>query len=411
MGFKGSNRRISLDFGKMRAVLLRMILGLALGAAASHAGTKVSIVGDTPTNGIFDPSVEYAAGAGEGWLTYSAVFGGLTPFGPHVETHLARSTDSGATWNFVSVPNPSFFADLDLGGGVMLPGVWNYEVSSLAFDPDDPGAQWKLFSHRIFRQIEDDFTEEQNLPAYSWISYRTSAHPTGPWSAEVALLSSGIFPPAPYDDVSVAVNALDPSLSDLIVYSEPGAFYHQGTLYLSLTGLKATGADRIIVLASDDHGSTWRYVGTPLSNTDGPALGYLSFDGSAIVADAGKIFLLVTPESPTNLHDGTLAFEFDSLATGSLVRSGGVPIVTTHVPSQPGLPANRRGGQADYHSLNAAGGLLHPALHFEDLPEVFQFVSTHRGVASRAVPTLSGFGAGFAIGAIALAGALRRWAV
>jgi hypothetical protein len=388
----------------LEAVVLAWVLIFV--ANVSLANTKIVVMGDTPANGIFDPTVEYASDASEGWLAYSAVFGGLTPFGPHVETHLARTTDAGATWTFDSIPNTSFAADLDMGGGILLPGVWNYEVSSLVHDPDDPGAEWKLFSHRVFRKTEDNFTEEQNLPAYSWISYRTAADPAGPWSPEIALLSSGPLPPAPYDNVAIAVNSLDPSLTDLVVYSEPGAFYHQGTIYLSLTGLKVTGADRIVLLASDDHGTTWRYVGTPLSNFDAPPLGHLSFDGSAIVSDRGRIFLLVTPESPGILHDGTLAFEFDSIADGTLVRAAGVPVVMLDVPAQSGLPVERRGGQADYHALNAAGGLLQPAIHVEDLPEMFQFVSTHMSILPTPVPALSPNGGQVIVGVLAVVGAL-----
>jgi hypothetical protein len=389
------------------ALTLALCALAGAGAKASAAATQISVAGDSPLNGIFDPSVEYAPGAQEGWLVYSAVFGGASPFGPHVETHLARTTDSGASWNFDSVVNASVFADLDLGGGALLPGVWNYEVSSLAYDPDDPGAEWKLFSHRIFRKIEDPFTEEQNLPAYSWISYRTAPHPSGPWSAEVALFSSGPLPPAPYDEVEVEVNGLDPSLSELLVYSEPGAFYHDGTIYLSLTGLEASGPDRIVLLASHDHGATWSYVGSPLSNADASVLGYLSFDGSAIVADHGRIFLLVTPASVTDLHEGTLAFEFTSIATGTLDRIAGIPVVAMNVPPQPGEPANRRGGQADYHAMNRAGGLVQPALHLEALPEMFQIVSTHLQIVSPMVPSVSGLGTGVLIAAVASAG-LRR---
>ena len=150
------------------------------------------------------------------------------------------------------------------------------------------------------------------------------------------------------------------------------------------------------------------YVGTPLSKADAASLGFLSFDGSAIVADAGRNFLLVTPESSGVLHDGSLALEFDSIAGGSLERVAGVPVVELHVPAQSGLPVDRRGGQADYHALNLAGGLLQPALHVEDSPEFFQIESTHLTiVAPLAVPVLSGFGSALAIGALTLAGVIR----
>jgi hypothetical protein len=365
------------------------------------------VEGDAPRNGIFDPSVEYASGAAEGWLAYSAIFGDLDPWGPHVETHLARTVDAGATWSFVAVVNPSTFADLELPGGQSLPGVWNYEVASLVHDPGDSGAEWKLFAHRIFRQIEDDFTGEQNLPAYSWVTLRTAPDPTGPWSAETALLASGVFPPAPYDDVSIAINDLDPSLAGLIVYSEPGAFVRDDVLYLSLTGLTSTGPDRIVLLASDDHGASWRYVGTPLSNADAPLLGFVSFDGSAIAEDDGRVFLLVTPESPGVLHDGTLAIEFDQLVDGTLVRVAGVPQVHLALPPQPGLPANRRGGQADYHEGNTAGGLLQPALHVESLPQLFQFSSTGVHLLTAAeVPALGMIARGGLIASVGLLGAL-----
>ncbi len=110
-------------------------------------------------------------------------------------------------------------------------------------------------------------------------------------------------------------------------------------LYLSLTGLVLEGPDRIILLASDDHGSTWRYVETMLSLADAAALGFSSFDGSAIAAEGERVFLLVTPESPGILHDGTLVIE-----SGALVRDAGVPVITKHPPALAGLPADRRGG-------------------------------------------------------------------
>ena len=367
--------------------------------------TQVTIIGDDPTSGIFDPSVEYDPVSGEGWLAYSAVLGSLTPWGPHVETHIASSSDSGASWTFETVAAPSTIDQLQNFDGSLIDGVWNAEVPSLVYDPTDPGAEWKLFVHRIFRQSEDNFTVEQNLPAYSWIGMRTAPTPGGPWSEERALLSSGPFPIAPYDFVEVAINELDPSLASMIVYSEPGAFVSGGTLYLSLTGL-TTGSDRIVLLSSIDHGDSWSYISTLLSSADITAMGFESVDGTAIVEDAGRIFLLATPETTGVLHDGTIAIEFESLAGGILERISGIPEVHLHLPAQPGLPSDRRGGQSDYHEGNTAGELIQPALQAGLFPKFFTFSNTHtRLVAPPAVPGVgAGVTGGVLLTALAIAG-------
>ena len=393
-------------------VLLALTLALAAGTPSRAQLTRVSVVGDAPANGIFDPSVEFAPGSADGWLAYSAVFGGLDPFGPHVETHLARSLDAGVSWTFERVINTSFSDTLDLSGssGGTLPGVWNYEVSSLVHDGSDPDAsrRWKLFAHRVFRKTEDNFTEEQNQPAYSWIVFRTAPHPTGPWSPEIALFSSGPLPPPPYDSVQVAVSALHPSLGSLLVYSEPGTLVSGGVLYVSLTGLTAAGPDRIVLLSSADHGASWQYAGTPLTNTDAALLGYESFDGSALVEHGGRSFLLVTPNNPGLEHDGTMVIPFESLAAGDVEREAGVPRVEKHLPAIPGFPTERRGGQADFDPGAAGVGIFQPALHVEHLPELFRFYSTGQVPAAGPVPAIPPAGAG-ALALLVAITARRRW--
>jgi hypothetical protein len=380
--------------------------------SASAAPTQVSISGESAVYGIFDPSLEFASGATEGWLAYSAVYGAIVPFGPHVDARLARTTDAGLTFTHDRVVNASWFDTLVFIDQSTIDGVWNYETSSLAHDPDDPGAEWKLFSHRVFRKTEDNFVEEQNLAAYSWIVYRTAPTPTGPWSPEHALFSSGPLPPAPYDNVQIAINDLDPSLASMLVYSEPGAIYHEGVLYVSMTGLTASGPDRIVLLASDDHGATWRYVGTPLTLSDAAALGFLGFDGSAIAKQSSQLFLLSTPESLGVKHDGTLAIEFDDITTASLVRDLGVPVVTQHFPQVPGLPVDRRGGQADFHE-EALTGLIIPSLQLGDYPEMFQIYATGESILGpAALPSMSlGALAICAFSLVATAGMTRRTAM
>jgi len=397
----------------MRSLIRLLLSALLLAPAAAAAlGARVLIAGETGSNGIFDPSVEYEPGGAIGWLSYSSVYGNVLPWGANVETRLARSFDSGASWSFVQVLNASAAGTLVRPGMPDLQGVWNYEVSSLVHDPDDSGAEWKLFAHRVFRKTEQNFTEEQNVPSHSWITLRTASDPAGMWSAERALFSSGPLPPFPYDTVEFAVNSFDDSLlnSDILVYSEPGAFYRQGVLYVSLTALTSDGPDRIVLLSSIDHGLSWDYAGTPLSNADAVPFGYVSFDGSAIAEDEGRVFLMVTPASTTVTHDGTMVFEFQDLAEGELFREGGVPVLQSHIPARPGLPVDRRGGQADFHAHNTAAGLMRLTLEIGDYPLLFQIFATGRRLASQPVPAAGGVSLGVGallILAVGVARALR----
>ncbi len=62
--------------------------------------------------GFFDPSTAYSADGKIGWLVYSAIHGAAAypkqiPLGPYVETHLAKTTDHGKTWEFVQALNHS----------------------------------------------------------------------------------------------------------------------------------------------------------------------------------------------------------------------------------------------------------------------------------------------------------------
>ena len=348
-------------------------VSLAATPAAASTLMPVTITGETTaTNGIFDPSVEYASIGGTGWLTYSAVYGGEVPFGPNVETRIASSADGGATWTFEQVVSASVPGQVTLPDGSVVDGFWNREVSSLVYDPTDVGHEWKIFHHTIFRRTDGAGIQ----PAYSWIGLRTASDPAGTWSPERRLFGSGPLPPTPFT-TEVAINTLHPSLSHLLVYSEPGAFAANGTLFVSLTGLVASGSDRIVLLASDDHGDSWRFVSTLLDNSDAGDLGFLSFDGTAIVEQQGRQFLLTTPESAGVQHDGLIVFEFSDLASGSLVRdAAGAPLIVTRIPRQPGLLSPVGGGQSDYHEGNTAGGVLFSQLDLADAPALFQFHQT-----------------------------------
>lgn len=348
--------------------------------------TRLVPAGDRLQSGIYDPSVAYTADGSVGWLAYSSVTGGLKPFGPFVNTHLASSTDGGAHWRFVKALNTPGFASLITADGKTLSGAWRYEVPSLVHDPADPdtGARWKLFVHRYFWT-----TQQDRMIGYGWIALRTAADPAGEWSTEVTLFGAGVRPLAPHHGTRIDLNALDNSLHSALAYTEPGALAHDGVLYLSLTALKPRPdgpLHDIILIASDDHGKSWRFISTLLTRDDARAAGCEYFDGSDLAEDDGRFFLLASPmvKNKNEVHQGTIAIEFESLGKGILRwDTDRAAAIAAYFAPQRSIFSGPGAGQSTFDSHNRNGGLIMPQFNVRAYPEVFQIFQTRRGIAQK----------------------------
>lgn len=332
---------------------------------------RLAIRGEDIGANIFDPSLEYEEGSTTGWLAYTDVEGDAFPIGPLHHTNIARTEDAGETWTLITRANESQTGSLTDNKGKKHIGAWAYEVPALVHVPDDPQAPWKLYTHRYF------WTKDERLAAFGWISFREALHPSGPWSAETALFGTKFTPFAPFQ-TEISVADLDRSLSDIVALSEPGVLYRDGVIYLSLTGLKPDGPDRIFLLASDDFGKNWRFVSNLITRKDARLLGARRYDGSSLVEVGGDVFLLASPERNGLLHDGTTVFRFSEIETGALERQRSTPIIFNHIFAQSDTMRgdNRGGGQSDYDEGNTFGGVLFPQIDSDNLPgpiaEIYQ---------------------------------------
>ena len=140
------------------------------------------------------------------------------------------------------------------------------------------------------------------------------------------------------------------------------------------------------MLASDDHGGSWRFVRKLLDNDDAGRFGADAFDGSSLAEDGGRFFLLASPMrrgKVPEVHHGTAVFEFESLTEGRLrLDAKQQPMVTTYFAPQPSIFSVVGAGQAAYHSANVNGGLLMPQFNLKAYPEAFQIFSTGRRIVS-----------------------------
>ncbi len=346
----------------------------------------LKIQGEEAAHGVYDPSIEYEAN-GTGWMSYSSVSM------PKIETHLARSTDHGGTWRFVQALNTSDDASI-AHAGQRIPGVWRHEVSALVYDPQDPGRQWKVFWHRYF--TKKPFQGKDKIYAYGWIAHRHAADPGGPWSEEIALFGAGGAPPAPYK-AQFDLSSLHRDLQGYRMFTEPGALYKDGVIYLSLDGSRSPSGmgqwktRKTFLIASKDHGKSWFYVGTLLNYGDSQALGALVLMGSSLFEAKGRVFLMATPSGSRvgkNRHEnGAYIFEFADIAQARLKRDRQHRLIPHQYINY--TPEGGRGGQGDYDRQNRDGGIVlglirrpRPAaiLSKSGDSKVFNLINTGKGI-------------------------------
>lgn len=348
------------------------------GAPNDRTFTKIDIRGENPKNGFFDISVEYGDD-GVGWMAYSRV---QVP--QFVETHLAKSTDHGRNWTYVSTVNPSKKGTFRLNGK-LLQGVWRYETPTLVYDRTDrPARRWKLFAHRAFVDPPYDKALKKALLGESWIEYRYARSPEGPWSAPVRILGTHKGNPL------TNLNVLHPDLKDIKFYSELGSITHKGVLYLSLdasttaSGLGEWPKRKVILIASRDHGKSWKYVGALTDYADASDFGYFTLTGTSLVREGHKIFLLATPAGAKGLfkkkgHDGLIAFEFENISHAKLKRNGkGRLIVRKRLK-----PDLNSGGLSDYDEQNYNGGIIFCQIDLSSKTrsaEFFKLFNTGEGI-------------------------------
>ncbi len=342
---------------------------------------RIEIIGETAPAGIYDPSVEYGED-GIGWMAYSAVTAGKNVC---VATHLAKTTNHGKTWEFVSNINPCI-DDSIVEEGETIEGRWRYEVASILYDPDDPGREWKLFSHRFI--TKPFYGEDNRMFQYGWIAYKYASDPAGPWSEEIPLLGAGEFGVSNYN-VRVDLSSLNPDIRDFVYYSEPGSIVKDGIIYLSLEGSTFHGTvveeivkekwkeRKVVLFSSHDHGETWEYVGTLTDADDAVGLGYIAFTASSLVEEKGRLFLFLSPSGKLappfrddgrrgggRAHDGTFIFEFEDITRAKLKRDENRKlIVFKHIE-----PLIGTGGQSDYDEQNTYGGIVLPQENHRTAP-------------------------------------------
>jgi hypothetical protein len=182
--------------------------------------TRVTVVGDTSAMGIIDPSVEYAATAATGLMTYTAV-----PSETQDHIAIATSDDKGASWQFVSnvtVASPITISTTDdeLCGSSSCEGTFVQESSSLILDPFDPDPDrlLKVFAHTYFRTTD---TEKDTPFDLGYIALYTAGSAEGPWR-ETPLFGWPSSSPISNASVAYDISAVG-GLNDCYIVGEPGA--------------------------------------------------------------------------------------------------------------------------------------------------------------------------------------------
>lgn len=289
--------------------------------------------GDTGSvEGIFDPSLVYPGGAPAGAMSYSSVASA-----EDIHTRIAVSADEGATWTVIADANQSVPLTLPSTNAAECPGgsctgMLVHEVSSLAFDPEDPdpARAWKLFVHSYLV-----LPGGKLLYDHGHIAMQTAPAPEGPWSEGAAAI--GWSSPTPFSSDGAALLVGDvPELSDCLLMTEPGALVVPGRGLDLALGCASFGGEveiRIVLLRSVDHGATFQYVSDLLTAEDAACLGGTQpqINAASLFLAGGQEYLFATPAGDLG-YRGCHLFRVEDPDAGTLLRdTAGQPIALRRI--------------------------------------------------------------------------------
>ena len=296
--------------------------------------SEIAVVGETAAEGIFDPSIIYPVGAMAGAMTYSSVPDQLT-----IRTHVAVSSDHGATWTMAAeanMPEATSIASSDCGG--TCTGNLISEVSSLVYDDTDanPNARWKLFAHRYLVSPGQGSAVVLHY-VLGTIALQTAPAPSGPWSAPQKLIGWN-HAGSTYSSTGVVANVstLAGTAQDCLALTEPGALVLPDAIDLAVGCVYLVAGDtqphiRVELLRSPDHGATWGSVGTLVRPEDAAGCfgATTSINGADLFVENGHEYVSATPTDSLGYH-GCLVFPIDDPATGAIRRDATNHAVVTH---------------------------------------------------------------------------------
>lgn len=271
------------------------------------------------------------------------------------------------TWRQISTPFPTKQETI-IGPDGKTPvasGIWRIETPGLVYDPDDKGKEWKIFAYKYFWAGKTDLAR-----LYGAIVYKYTSNPMklDGWSTEQWILSaSPQSPPFPYSQiVETKLSDLHPSLADVYFYARPSVIYIDKTLVMSLSAfvMNKQTPDRIILLASKDHGRTWHYLGTPLRDSMLPGIktdtgSYSLLQGASLLLQDGVPYLVAVFGNKRIEAAGSFVFGFDNISKGVLIADkAGNPLLLNHIRLSSALPTNVGGGYAAYSDFCVKAGVI-----------------------------------------------------
>ena len=342
----------------------------------------ISVAGDSSPSGIYDPSI-LSAGCTV-WMSYSGVdyyqqSGNLVQ---DVGTKLARSDDGAASFSYIATlgtPQPATVHDTtgnQVCGQTVCTGRWVYETSWLIDDSGDPqpARRYKLFAHKYFLYPPAAAGKATHYELGSIVLW-TAASPDAGWSNETSLLGWNLTPPELAPQVNV--NTIDPALASCVVVSEGAASVRGNTLDFAfacpyLDTNTNTITQKIVLLRSTDHASSFSYVGTPLQAADAVSFGADYFSAPSLLPrDDSAPVLFATPVK-AGIYSGCVVFSFADESAGTLARSGGSLVTLATIPP---LAGDFGGACAWDRGLDSTGVLLNEAN--ANATPIFSVYATH----------------------------------